>query len=75
MVVGRADNSTFEFLERRERRESVGFARSWAICYERYQWGHSGRIHLEKPLDVSSAERAVLVRYPMILHYVTRLDV
>ena len=73
VVAGRADSSQFEFLERRERRESVGFARSWATCYGRYQWGHSRRIYLEKPVDVSNAKPVVLVRYPMILDHVTRL--
>lgn len=64
VVVGRADGSKFEFLERREGRESLDFARSWATCYGRFQWGYYGRLCLGKPFDISNAKRAVLVRYP-----------
>ena len=71
MVAGRADSSEFELLERRERRESVGFARSWATCPGRYQWGYPGRIYLETPFNVSNAKRVIIVRYPMIHDHVT----
>ena len=75
VVAGRADSSEFEFLESRERRESVGFARSWPTCLGRYEWGYPGRIRLEKSFNISNAKRIILVRYPMILNYVTRLGV
>ena len=66
VVVGRADDSEFEFLERGEGRGSVGFARSWATCYGRFQWGDFGGVCLGKPFDISNAKRALLVRYPCI---------
>ena len=71
VVDGRADNSEFEFLERRERRGSVGFARSCATCHGRYQWGYAGRICLEMRFNVSNAKPVISVRYPMIQRHVS----
>ena len=70
VVDGRADNSEFEFLERRERRGSVGFARSCATCHGRYQWDYARGICLEMRSNVSNAEPVILVRYPTIQRYV-----
>ena len=71
VVDGRADNSEFEFLERRERRKSVNFTRSCTTCHGRYQWGYAGRICLEMRFNVSNAKPVILIRYPMIHGYVT----
>ena len=71
VVAGRADSSEFKFLERRERRDSVGFARSWATCLGRFQWRYPGRMCLEKPFIVSNAKPVILARYPMIHDYAT----
>ena len=71
VVDGRADNSEFELLERRERRGSVGFARSCANCHGRYQWGYAGRNCLEMRFNVSNAMPVILIRYPMIERHVS----
>lgn len=70
VVNRRADSSKFEFLERRKRRRSVGFARSWANCHGRYQWDYAGGSCLEKRFNVSNSKPVTLVRYPMIQGYV-----